>query len=239
MSKQSDLQKPFENYDPEKIVFIADPCILAIPIQETQEEMVDIVSQQEILYGPSPEIDNNTDYTKMRLSVFEKLKEAQDLLPEGLRFCLYEAYRSLNLQNQIFKERYNKVKKLYPSWSQEALFNETTRLVSPVENLDGSTNTPPHSTGAALDLYLVDENSQEPVDMGIHPKDWMMDTEGVYSLTHSKLISKTAMINRALMAKVLETVGFVNYPTEYWHWSYGDRYWAFHKKQPYAFYGSV
>jgi D-alanyl-D-alanine dipeptidase len=239
MPKQSDVQQSFETNDPEKIIFIADPSILEIPIQETHEEMVDIVSQQDILYGPSPEVNNNTDYTKMRLSVFEKLKAAQELLPEGLKFCLYEAYRSLDLQNQLFNERYHKVKKLHPSWSHEALFYETTRLVSPVVNLDGSVNIPPHSTGAAVDVYLVDGKNNEFVDMGLHPKDWMMDTEGVYSLTYSKVVSKIAMSNRALMTRVLEAVGFVNYPTEYWHWSYGDRYWAFHKKQPYALYGSV
>ena len=33
------------------------------------------------------------------------------------------------------------------------------------------------------------------------------------------------------MSRALSTAGFVNYPTEYWHWSYGDRYWAFAKRQ--------
>ncbi|SED95789.1 D-ala-D-ala dipeptidase [Streptomyces sp. TLI_105] len=25
---------------------------------------------------------------------------------------------------------------------------------------------------------------------------------------------------------MLTSTGLVNYPTEWWHWSYGDRYWA-------------
>ncbi len=40
------------------------------------------------------------------------------------------------------------------------------------------------------------------------------------------------------MSDALNVVGFVNYPTEYWHWSYGDRYWAYVKQQPFAIYGS-
>ena len=28
------------------------------------------------------------------------------------------------------------------------------------------------------------------------------------------------------MADVLGGAGLVNYPTEWWHWSFGDRYWA-------------
>jgi D-alanyl-D-alanine dipeptidase len=27
----------------------------------------------------------------------------------------------------------------------------------------------------------------------------------------------------------LEIAGFVNYPSEWWHWSYGDKYWGFAK----------
>ena len=32
---------------------------------------------------------------------------------------------------------------------------------------------------------------------------------------------------------------FANYPTEYWHWSYGDRYWAYHKGEDHAIYSSM
>nr|WP_211267284.1 M15 family metallopeptidase [Nonomuraea candida] len=33
--------------------------------------------------------------------------------------------------------------------------------------------------------------------------------------------------------------GFVNYPTEWWHWSFGERYWAFITRARYARYGIV
>jgi D-alanyl-D-alanine dipeptidase len=33
--------------------------------------------------------------------------------------------------------------------------------------------------------------------------------------------------------------GFVNYPSEWWHWSYGDRYWAVVTGEPHAIYGPV
>jgi len=45
--------------------------------------------------------------------------------------------------------------------------------------------------------------------------------------------------NREMMRKVLSFVGLINYPTEYWHWSYGDRYWAHQTAQLQAIYGSV
>jgi D-alanyl-D-alanine dipeptidase len=33
--------------------------------------------------------------------------------------------------------------------------------------------------------------------------------------------------------------GFVNYPYEWWHYSYGDRYWAFVKGTRPAIYGGL
>ena len=105
-------------------------------------------------------------------------------------------------------------------------------------NLDGSKNIPPHSTGGAIDVYLVDDAGQ-PLEMGIHPKDWMKDKYGSLSLTNSSRISQGAKNNRAMMSRALSQAGFVNYPTEYWHWSYGDRYWAFASQQPAAIYGSI
>ncbi|HSX21065.1 MAG TPA: M15 family metallopeptidase [Gammaproteobacteria bacterium] len=220
------------------ILLIADPKILAIPVHENHEELVDLRSQNIIAFGSSPEVPNNTDYTKMRKQVYDKLVEAQALLPNGLKFRIYEALRSLSLQERLFKDRFEIVKKSNPAWSHEDIFKETTRLVSPVVNIDGTRNVPPHSTGAAIDIYLIDGKGQV-VDMGIRTEDWILDEDGSISVTDSTKISAEAQANRKIMGDALSKVGFVNYKTEYWHWSYGDRYWAYYKEQPFAFYGSV
>ena len=198
--------------------------------------MVDLTKQQEIAYGPSPEIPNNTNYTKLRKTVYEKLIQAQAILPKGLYFILYEGYRSIDLQKMLFDNRFKTIKNLNPDWSQDQIFIETTKLIAPVINQDNTMNIPPHSTGGAIDIYLIDERGK-PLDMGIHPKDWMND-DSTISLTASQLITAEAKNNREIMSKALISVGFVNYPTEYWHWSYGDRYWAYHKNQSHAIYGS-
>ena len=96
----------------------------------------------------------------MRRSVYEKLVQAQTLLPPGLKLCLYEGYRSIALQTLLYNNRFEKVRALHPNWPQGELFDETTKLVSPVINKDGSHNIPPHSTGAAIDVYLIDELGQ-------------------------------------------------------------------------------
>ena len=44
---------------------------------------------------------------------------------------------------------------------------------------------------------------------------------------------------RDLLARALTDAGLVNYPTEWWHWSFGDRYWALVTGAPVALYGPV
>ena len=220
------------------ITLITDPKVLAIPIHDLQEPLVNLREKADIFIGPSPEIENNTHYTFMRYTVYKKLKEAQRRLPNKIYFCLYEAYRTPELQKQLFDIHFKHIRQLHPSWSVEECFIEATKLFSPMNHLDGSINIPPHSTGGALDLYLVNQHC-EPLDMGIHPKDWMQDPDAKISMMHSELISLEAQKNRQHMARALASVGFVNYPTEYWHWSYGDRYWAYAKHRSYAIYGTT
>jgi D-alanyl-D-alanine dipeptidase len=52
-------------------------------------------------------------------------------------------------------------------------------------------------------------------------------------------IPPAARRNRAVLGTALAAAGLVNYPTEWWHWSYGDRYWALMTKAPATRYGPV
>ncbi|MCZ0970531.1 hypothetical protein O1L55_01370 [Streptomyces albulus] len=47
------------------------------------------------------------------------------------------------------------------------------------------------------------------------------------------------MHHRALLGRALGGAGFVNYPSEWWHWSYGDRYWGLLTGARCAVYGPV
>jgi D-alanyl-D-alanine dipeptidase len=221
-----------------EIILISDHRVLAIPVVDNQERLINLVNQTEIAFGPSPEIPHNTDYTHIRATVYDRLKEAQVLLPQGLFFCVYEGYRSLKLQQYLFVTHYINIQHANPNLKHEQIFKETTKLVSPVINLDSTHNIPPHSTGAAIDIYLIDAQGK-PVDMGILVQDWMKDLDGALSCMHSKKISTQAQEYRKIMADALECVGFINYPTEYWHWSYGDRYWAFVGNFEKALYNTV
>lgn len=217
---------------------ISDPVVTAIPIIECNEPLIDLREQDIIMFGPPPERPDNVCYTKVRKSLYEKLCEAQKLLPEGVRFCLYEGWRSLELQNELFQEMYDNNERSYPKMTANELFIETTKLVSPVRLFDGTPNIPPHSTGAAIDVYLINDERQL-LDMGLPIDQWAQDVGAALSQTDSIYISQKARENRFIMSKALLKVGFVNYPYEYWHWSYGDRYWAYCTKAPNAIYSSL
>lgn len=222
----------------QKIVFITDPEVLAIPIEDCSEKMIDVKKRNVLAFGPPPECEaTQNDYTKMRKTVFEKLCAVQDSLPHGYRLRLYEGYRSLSVQKMLFDNEYARVAVRYPNESPAFLFHETTRLVSPVINFDGSINTPAHNTGAAVDVEIIDKNG-DLVDMGMACKDWI-DVNPDLCLTHYQDISEHAKANRQLLLDVMHAQGFVNYATEWWHFSYGDRYWAFHKKVDKAIYGTA
>lgn len=199
---------------------------------------MDLKDQSIIIFGPSPGIPNNTELYEDEKKRLRSVSKSPIFLPKGYKLCLYEAYPTLLTQEQIFSDQYNQLKSLQPAWSHAQIFQECTKLVSPVINLDGSENIPPHSTGGAIDVYLLDLNGRA-VDMGIHPKDWMQDLDGTMSQTDSMKVSLKAQRHRAIMSKALSEVGFINYPTEYWHWSFGDRYWAYHTRNPKAIYGSL
>jgi len=101
--------------------------------------------------------------------------------------------------------------------------------------LDGTANIPPHSTGAAVDLGIVDDYGIS-LDFGMEVKDWAVVNQSLCE-TQSRLISPEQEINRLLLFNVMTKVGFVNYYTEWWHYSYGDKYWAFQLNKQNAIYG--
>jgi len=222
----------------ENIILLADPAVLAVPVHENNEPLIDLTQQKEIAYDLTAFVPENPHYTKIRKTVYDKLKQAQATLPQGLKFSVYQGYRSLETQQSIFEYRYSELRKASPKMTHEQLFKKTTQFASPVINLDGTKNIPPHSTGGAIDVYLIDEKGKA-VDMGILLQDAHKDLESIYCKTDSNAISEQAKEYRRIMSKALEAVGFVNYPMEYWHWSYGDRYWAYQTQHKYALYHSV
>ena len=57
--------------------------------------------------------------------------------------------------------------------------------------------------------------------------------------TYSKHATPRAAKNRQLLVDVMTSVGFSNYPGEWWHYSYGESAWALRTGAPFAVYGAA
>ncbi|WP_290703034.1 M15 family metallopeptidase [Amphritea sp.] len=212
--------------------------VLAIPVRECGEPLVNIQFLGGLEYGPPPECpETEGDYTFIRQGVYERLLHAQSLLPKGITLRLYEGYRSLKVQGMLFADELARVRERQPALPESELFEETTRMVSAPAYPDGTLNIPPHNTGAAVDLFLVDECGQM-LDFGMDIYQWT-ETDPDLCLTHASGISETVIANRQLLVDVMTSAGFVNYLQEWWHFSYGDRFWAYLSGHEYAIYGGV
>ena len=215
---------------PETITLISDPKVLQIPIQENGDPLVDIRDYSEILVD-TRKSKASSSYFKLRKSTVAKLLEAKKYLPQGIRFLVIEGHRPLSLQKEYFDEYSEELSGLHPDWDKKRIYQEASKYVAPPEII------PPHSTGGAVDLTLAEDNGKE-LDMGTQLN---ADTEESNNacFTLAANISDEAKTNRQLLINTMSKSGFVNYPTEWWHWSYGDRYRAYHTNRSFAFFGSV
>ena len=119
---------------------------------------------------------------------------------------------------------YNNLKKKNSTWDEIKLSDETSKWVAPPDIV------PPHSTGGAIDISIINASGKQ-LDMGTQLGRFDKKT-----YTNSNKISSLAKNNRKLLIQSMTKAGFVNYPTEWWHWSYGDRYWAAVRKVKFSIY---
>ena len=208
------------------VVLISDPRIAAIPVSDNGDPLLDLRR-----HAPFPIdtrlADRAGDFAHVREGVLARLLDAQRLLPRGTTLLIVEGYRSVAQQSAYFEEHAARHRNEHPTWSDEQVRVATSEYVSPPE-------IAPHSAGAAVDLTLVTADGQE-LDMGTG----VNEVNGGACYTASPVIGQEARENRKLLGDALGAVGLVNYPTEWWHWSFGDRYWAFATGARQAVYGPV
>ncbi len=215
---------------PKNIVLISDQKVLHLPIVENNDPLVDVRNFREIAVDSRKNEDSNS-YFKLRQLVVAKLFEAAKYLPQGVRFLVIEGHRPLSLQKKYFDEYSYELEKLHLDWDKNKIYQEASKYIAPPEII------PPHSTGGAVDLTLIKEDGEE-LDMGtVLNVDPEKSDNACFTLAMN--ISQKAMDNRKILIDVMSKSGFVNYPTEWWHWSYGDRYWAYQTNSSCAIFNSI
>lgn len=212
------------------MTLISDETLLTIPIKDTGEKLVNAKTYcPSIIFSLGKYIKNDGKGALLKAklvrdTVAKKLSIAQSFLPKGFKLVVRCGYRQLSLQKKRYDQFYTKVKRKHPSWSEKQIRTETSKMVAPPDIV------PPHSTGGAVDLSVIDSSGKK-LNMGTKLGQFNNKT-----ITNSKYLSRKEKSNREVLSKVMTKAGFVNYPTEWWHWSYGDRYWAAVKKQKYSIY---
>ncbi|MEE1766186.1 MULTISPECIES: M15 family metallopeptidase [unclassified Streptomyces] len=209
------------------IILMSDPEVAGVPVRECGEPLVDLRDLPFVVVD-SRQADPEGAYAHLREGVAWRLARAARLLPDGLRLLVTEGYRPLSLQIEYFERYAAELRLANPDWSEEYLHVQTSRSLSPPE-------IGPHVAGAAVDLTLCTAAGEE-LDMGTR-LDASPEESDDACYTDAPNISETARRNRRTLSAALTTAGLVNYPTEWWHWSYGDRYWALMTGAPNALYG--
>ncbi|MEU9138767.1 M15 family metallopeptidase [Streptomyces sp. NPDC048404] len=208
------------------MIVLSDPKVINIPVQDCGEPLAEMASVPALVLDPR-ERDEAGAYGRVRTGVLERLCSASELLPDGLKFLVVEGHRSRAEQARRFALYEDRLRRSGITDPVD-LRRQASAFVSPVE-------VAPHCAGAALDLTLVDADGVE-LDMGGAVNGHRTGDEKYCPLDASGL-SHQARRHRDILARAMGGAGFVNYPSEWWHWSYGDRYWALISKADSALYG--
>lgn len=209
-------------------VRINDSRIVGVETVENGEQMVDLREYVNFMLPSEVKGIENTDTwfdpvsTLVRLSVAERLKIANKKLQElrpGTKMAFTETYRPYDVQKNLYEERLARIKEEKPGLSVD----EYEKLVT--ESVSNPDRYSPHVTGGCVDLTLVDASGMR-LDMGIKAGYGPWDRSDYVDLTYEQ------RQNRELLAKIMGGAGFVNYPYEWWHWSYGDKYWGYVTRNP-------
>ena len=197
-----------------------------MPIVDCGEPLADVTSVPWLSLDPR-ERDAEGAYGRARTGVLKRLRTVAEALPGGVRLLVIEGHRTSAEQARRFN-RYKQRLRGQGFTDPAEIRRRASAFVSPLE-------VAPHCTGAAVDLTLIEDGE---LDMGGPVNGHRIGREASCPMDAPGLSPK-ARTNRAVLAEAMTAAGFVNYPTEWWHWSYGDRYWALISGEKHAVYGPV
>jgi D-alanyl-D-alanine dipeptidase len=209
------------------IILLSDRRVAGTSVEECGEPLAD-VRETDGLRMDTRQADHDGAYAHLRSGVVRRLLAAQRELPAGVRLLVVEGFRPPGLQRRYFDEYATTMRAAHPGAPDSRIRELTSAYISPPE-------VAPHVSGGAVDLTLCTDDGVE-LPLGTEVNATPEESAGACR-TAATNIDAGARGNRELMGRALTAAGFVNYPTEWWHWSYGDRYWALLTGSPAARYG--
>jgi zinc D-Ala-D-Ala dipeptidase len=206
---------------------IDDPRVLRIAIADNGEALVDIrtITALDVDQTRAQVQQLSDNPFHVRAEVAKRLTDAQAGLPGGCQIQVKEGWRPVWVQQRLWDECLDQLRASRPDLGPDQAVRENARFVAPPGI------APPHSTGGAVDVILLQDG--HAADMG-----WGFNQPGDGSRMAAPVTS-AARRHRDTLASAMSAAGFINYPAEWWHWSYGDRYWAFQVGHDTALYGPL
>lgn len=209
-----------------------------IPIQDCGEPLIAIPLNNFAIELPHPYVTLGAEYGNqspycLRQGVIKALLEAQFLLEKRYpqwKIKIYDAYRPVVVQQFMVNHTYNSLLKRHNLYEPQLSAQQRQDLWGQVYQLWAAPSLdpqmpPPHSTGAAVDVTIVNDRGVA-LDMGgeidelserSHPEYYVSDRDGD---------TQQYQFNRQLLNRVMTNAGFCRHPGEWWHFSLGDQMWA-------------
>jgi D-alanyl-D-alanine dipeptidase len=209
-----------------------------IPIQECGEPLLPIPSEIFAFVLPHPYAKVGAPYGDrspfyLRESVLNSLIAAQKELQErysGWRIQIFDAYRPIAVQRFMVDHTFRELVQASGLALETLTAKQQQEIWEQVYGFwavpsDDPATPPPHSTGSAVDVTLVDETGQ-PVDMG-SPIDELSPRSFPGHFADSQLPQERQYHrHRQLLREVMVNAGFQPHPHEWWHFCLGDQMWA-------------
>ncbi len=209
-----------------------------VPIQECGEPLVPIPLHLFAVETPHPYVNCGADYAGkspyyLRQGVLDRAIRAQERLQQlhpSWQLQIFDAYRPVAVQQymvdytfrQTVADRGLEIGQLSPAQTEQIWQDVYQIWAIPSFDLD---TPPPHSTGAAIDLTLVDERGNV-VNMGSPIDEMSPRSQPEYFGTAIEPILQQYHRNRQILCQIMNYAGFARHPAEWWHFSIGDQLWA-------------
>lgn len=209
-----------------------------IPIEDCGERLIAIPLDSFSLELPHPYVKLGAVYGdkspySLRQGVVRALLEAQFLLEKRYprwKIQIYDAYRPVGVQQYMVNYTFDSLVKSLNLREQQLsaqqrqdLWNKVYQIWAP-PSID-KRMPPPHSTGAAVDVTIVDE-SGKTLDMGGEIDELSERSRPDYYLSDRDGDNQQYHFYRQLLNRVMTNAGFYQHPGEWWHFSLGDQMWA-------------
>jgi len=213
--------------------FMTNLSYESILIQENGDPLVDLSTYPFILeprYYNRGLSDSATLF--VRKSVADKLIRIQDQLEE-MAFKIWDPWRSREVQNNIYQIIWKDLQAGHPDWDDEKLRFEVGVFATAATDPN---IIPPHATGGAVDLTLVDSDGRE-LSMGTGFDHFGPEAQMFYFDNIEPIAEISA--NRRLLRDAMLEEDFSYYNDEWWHFDYGNQFWAALKGYEVAIYGEI